>query len=323
MNNSLAISSGQPEGNQEASPRISRRQAVEISSSTGMNTSRRSATVSAEDMYADLERQGGIVATAHTKTGMPVSHDRITDDSIVYVKGREVSVRSALSAGYLVRDADGSLREPWQKAKANPAPEPKAEPTDQTGDDDQPDVGPSDDELEGLGDDELEGLISTVADAAPQQDVISVINAASSGEDLPDQALNQIADSMGLSRDEALEQYETIRSAFEDQASRAVEEATGLDAEAVFEWAREHASSELAGAIRSQAMNRSTAGYQELARQYVENLDSIDPDALLSAQYPEGVRAVQRDGRVVIETPQGAIPWRLAVRKGIAKVSRG
>lgn len=322
MSNSLAIPLGQPEGNDNLSPQISRRQAVEISSTTGMNTSRRSAIASADDMYADLERQGGIVATAHTKTGMPISPDRITDDSIVYVKGREVSVRSALSAGYLVRDPDGTLREPGQGPQNRNTSQSRSEPTDQAYEEERPDLGPSEEDLEGLGDDHLEGLISSVAEAAPQQDVVSVINAVSSGEELPGQAFNQIADSMGLSRDEAMEQYETIRSAFEEQAYRAVEETTGIDAEAVFEWARENAPSDLTKAIRSQAMNRSTAGYRELATKYFENLDSIDPDALLSAQYPEGVRAVQEGGRVVLETPQGAIPWRLAVRKGIAKVSR-
>lgn len=303
----------------------SSRRAAQIDSQTGVVSSSRSATYSATEMYGELAANGGIVATAHNSTGRPLSPDQITEESIVFVGGREVSVRSALGAGYLVRDSEGNLHEPGRSPNVAPTEDARrssSDPGDEQ-EEEQPNQGPLPEDLEPTGNEEVESIIDEVAAAAPQQEVVETIMAAANGEDLPEQSFNRIADSMGMSRDEALTQYESIREAFTEQAGQAVHEATGLDPEVVFEWARENAKQDLAEAIRLQAVNRSTSGYREIAETYIRDLDKIDPDALLNATYPEGVRAVERSGRIVLETPRGPMDWATAVRAGIVTISQG
>ena len=81
---------------------------------------------------------------------------------------------------------------------------------------------------------------------------------------------------------------------------------------------------DLTEAMIEQGTQRSTAGYAALAREYVANLDTIDPDAILGASFPEG-QSARRDGRgqiviTVTDDGKGIDPAKVkesAVAKGL------
>lgn len=89
-------------------------------------------------------------------------------------------------------------------------------------------------------------------------------------------------------------------------------------------WGYANAPELMQRAIRQHATQRTTAGYQAVAKQFVENLDRIDPEAVLQAELPQGWTAKQtKGGRVVLVSPQGREhSWQALAKSGRLTVSR-
>ena len=116
---------------------------------------------------------------------------------------------------------------------------------------------------------------------------------------------------------------ETVFNAMRDQASAAVAK-HGVDAEEVWAWANEPANlPKLQAAVRKHAMTRSTASYADIAQEYIANLDTIDPEAILSADFGGQGKAHRDDnGNIVITDSKGVTyKWSTAVKAGIIKLS--
>jgi hypothetical protein len=75
--------------------------------------------------------------------------------------------------------------------------------------------------------------------------------------------------------------------------------------------------------MQMHGMQRTTAGYVPPVEAYMQNLDTINPAAILNADFPDkGVSAFKSEatGRIVLRIPgRGEIPWSTAVKIGLAK----
>ncbi len=114
-----------------------------------------------------------------------------------------------------------------------------------------------------------------------------------------------------------------VIEAFTRQANAVVEK-HGVGAEDVYQWARENAPGELQKAMSRLGTMRQTGGFNDLAQRYVQNLDTINPAAILNADFGPGV-TVKREagGKLIVHTDRGdSYPWQSAIKAGIIKLSR-
>lgn len=254
----------------------------------------------------------GLLASARTSHGVPVSGSDITEDALVRFPGSsQMTVKEAVSAGLLKRNDDGSFSEVIRKqgnAKAN---------NGASGNEAGKDVV----RAEAFSRD-TEASFEQLRDMASPSAVAGAILAAAKGEEFSDSLLEQAASEMRMEPDALREQATAIREAFSDQAHSAIE-SLGLDSEAFFEWAWKEKASEMRQAVTRHARERTTQSYRDLANAYLTDLPRIAPEAILNAEFADGIKARKAaDGKIILETPIGEIEWTSAMRKGFLKVSR-
>jgi hypothetical protein len=118
---------------------------------------------------------------------------------------------------------------------------------------------------------------------------------------------------MGATLSKAMEGYTSQAEAF--AASR------GVDLQAFGAWATKQHGNELRQAMIGHVQNRDVSAYAPLMDRYVADLDVIDPNAILSAAFPDPGVTARRDEftkRVVLNIPgMGEIGWTAAVRAGL------
>lgn len=219
-----------------------------------------------------------------------------------------MSVALAEQFGY-IRRAPGGHYENAQAAQQAPAAE-KAQPQDRG---------------EALQDSEAEAAITHFAAGVPALEQIAAVEDLIRNDGvLSNDILSRASMRMGVDAGQVSAMAAKMVAGFRAQALAAVARtAGGVDAEAVLAWAKAEAREELDAAMRKQAYDRSTEGYRNLAARYVENLDQIDPEAVLNADYDSGITAFQADGEVILNIPKrGQVPYRIAVREGWIRVSK-
>lgn len=250
-----------------------------------------------------VSQTGGTITLARNSWGTTKTGSDITEASIINLNGMETTIKAAMAAGMVVRNADGSYAVVGaQSTQQQPAQE-------------DPNAG-----MEGLGDDALEASITEVASKASASDVVSVINAISKNEGIPEAAIGRIASQMGLEPGEAMARAETIRQAFETQALAAIGK-SGFDAQEVVAWAWANRPDLMQKAIYSHATERHTKGYGNVVKAYLGGLEKSNPQAILNAQLPQGMTARQmRDGSIMVSTPHGDFPWSALLRMGAVSV---
>lgn len=117
-------------------------------------------------------------------------------------------------------------------------------------------------------------------------------------------------------------QIETVRTAMLAQASAVVEK-SGVNPDAVWQWANQHHRAALGEAVRAHAMNRSTTGYTNVARAYMEALPEHDPELILNSDFGGQGRA-HRDpntGKIIITTKGGhQFEWKAALKAGVVSL---
>lgn len=251
---------------------------------------------------------GQTITQARTPSGFPRSGASITENDIVKVNGQEGRIKDMMRVGLITQNPDGSfsLTDPAQRSQQKDAPQDTTQ--------DQP-------QGEALADDP-ETTITEIASKAQPGDVMGCITSFASNGEFSAAALDRVAFQMGLSPEAARDQAESIRAAFEAQAHATVS-ATGFDPREVLSWAQDNVPDKLKSAVIKQATERTTEGYQEIVKGYTMALDRANPEAILNAQFPEGVTAKRmKDGTILLNTPQGEVEWKTAVRNGWVKVSR-
>ncbi|RAU22298.1 hypothetical protein CU669_09245 [Paramagnetospirillum kuznetsovii] len=144
------------------------------------------------------------------------------------------------------------------------------------------------------------------------------------GQPIRDSHITQAASQMGKEPAQVRAMVDQVKGAFETQA-RSVVDRAGLHADDVFAWASQDQKGRdlMKQAIHDQAIKRTTSGYQKVAQAYLENLDTINPDALLNAQLGEGLKVKRSsNGKIVLETPKGELEYRSAIKAGLIKISK-
>jgi len=99
-------------------------------------------------------------------------------------------------------------------------------------------------------------------------------------------------------------------------------ETQGMHRDVCLAWALQNHPDMYKMAVINHATKRSTKGYQEIAAKYVASLDTANPDAILNAQFGEGITASKaRNGEIILHTPQGDFEWKASVRAGRVSIS--
>ena len=167
-----------------------------------------------------------------------------------------------------------------------------------------------------------ESTITTLANSVSPSTVMGAVMDFAHGREVNATTISHAASEMGLEPSQVQAMVGQIRGAFETQA-RAVVDKTGLSSDEVFNWAYENRPDLMREAIRHQATQRNTSGYQKVAQAYLENLDAINPDALLNAQLGDGLEIKKGlNGKLVLKTPMGEMEYRSAVKAGVIKISK-
>ena len=99
----------------------------------------------------------------------------------------------------------------------------------------------------------------------------------------------------------------------------------GVDMEQFTDWARTHHAGDLKNAMQRHVQQRDVGAYGALVGRYMENLDRIDPQSILSAKFPDtGMSAFKAaDGRIVLNIPgHGQVSWSAAVKAGLVSPRR-
>ena len=238
------------------------------------------------------------------------------------IPGDMMKLRFALSGGFVHRNADGSYApgpgQPGDTAKS--LADPKVEDAKTDDDDDKAgDTG----EGEAL-DDKIESDIDTLLESSSPDDQLAAIAQVAESGQVSSELIAATAQASGVSPEVMTEQVGNVIAAFETQARDAITEATGIDSQVVIDWMKAEHMGALKAAEYAHATKRSTSGYTELAKAYVENLDTIDPEAILGATYPDG-QSARRDGRgdIIITVDGQEFTWRSAVRAGFVSLKAG
>lgn len=239
----------------------------------------------------------------------------ITEDDIVRTSSGEIQIKAAERVGLVSKNPDGTYTL-HVGGEASPSSEGEGEGPEGTPDNAQ---DTTEVKMEAL-DETTESMITEAAQGADVGDVMSAINAFAQGEMIREDTVGRIASSLGLEPGEASDRIETVRAGFESQA-RAMVAKTGLDPQAVFDAAWKDAPELMQNAIRHHAMERNTGGYQAVVNHYVLNMDTLNPDAILNAEFPDGTKAHRgQTGKIMLATPKGRMEWKSAVRAGFVKI---
>ena len=238
-------------------------------------------------------------------------HDADMESRVTLQNGMEMTIRSALEAGFISQDSEGSFKAGPVDSSAGQekAPEDK--------DLDPADAGEFLPEAD-------EAVMQELIDNTSAHDQVSIIQDITSGDGAMDpNTINRAASEAGMEPAQMEAKINSVGMAMLEQANQAVAK-HGVDPQAMWEHYNEPANlPKLQAAVRKHAMTRSTASYGELAREYISNLDTIDPDAILSADFGGQGKAHRDDsGKIVVTDASGTTyTWKSAVKAGIIKLS--
>jgi hypothetical protein len=257
------------------------------------------------------------VVVAKSLMGRQLTGADIREDSVVNIGGIETTVAAAKAIGKIRVNSNGILvyadagLAPKEATNAAPKGQPKVQQQEQ----------PTPAEVEML-DPASETVMQEIVSSVPKLGNMTVHAAQKhliEEGSLPLDLLNRVSTAMGQEPTAVAAKFEQVRQAFTKQAHDAV----GHGAEAVFDYARQHAPQELRAAIDQQVKHGSTKGYQRIAQNYFERLDQINPNEILQSQAGQQLGARrENDGTITIEHPKyGRVQWRVAVRKGLFKVA--
>jgi hypothetical protein len=291
---------------------------------TGKQTfsNREAARHRAPTTSANEEKTGRLTHVISRELGRAVPANEAKDTDLVNVGSMQVSVRTLIARGDLVREQDGSLRAVSGKPPVSAQEKAQAQQRQdqqKAAQERQQDAPPAPEAVSP----EVEKVITEVATGANPSDVLAVVNTLGKGQEPGEAELGRIASKMGVEPEQVAEKFETVRSAMEGQALRSVG-SLGIDAQDIMTWGYENCPDVMKRAINQHATQRSTKGYQEVAKQFVENLDTIDPASILEAELPAGWSARIAGDRktVLLVSPEGREhSYRALAKAGKVKVS--
>jgi hypothetical protein len=253
--------------------------------------------------------QGVLAAAKAHGTPKPASQLRPSD--LVTFQGNQMTLEVAERIGLVSKDpTTGFYRDNGPTAEAAVAA-PPVEPADPRLED--PHFGqplPSEEAAASF-----KELVNTVTPGTQVRGILGVID---NGE-VTQATLNSAATEAGIEPSAMQAKINSAMDGFRSQAA-SLAKSTGADPEAFFEWAKANRTGDMKEAMRNHVMQRTTAGYAPLLREFNESLAERDPDVVLNATFPDaGVRAFRgNDGAVVLSIPgKGTMSYRSAVKAGL------
>lgn len=246
--------------------------------------------------------KAGAALVARSQSGRILNGKEIGRDALVAIPGYpETSVGAAAQLGLIQQNEAGV----WTYTDKIAGEAQQQDSGEQQADQPQ---APKPSDPTPLDNPEAESLMVNAVSKLGNMDGIAAIAQAVDTGTLSDDLLNRVATSLGVEPEKAWEQMSTIATSLYQQAARL----TGPNHEQVWAWAREHASEDLRRAAIEHARDGNASGYRPLAVRYIEQLDQLDPDAILNSRDAEarGVRR-ERDGTITLIHPKaGRVSWR-------------
>lgn len=285
-------------------------------------------TLSSSSVNADVPVNSDLAGkpvTGKNSFGRNLSGSELKADSIIDVGGLQTTLAAAKAAGLVVEVNGqhyyaGAAPRPFaDPSHANNAPRVEENDGAQKQQQQQDDISPelaADQELQAATFDPQAGaVLAEVGDKLQSGEIQSVTRDLVEQGSLTPEAINLVAQRLGVTPEEAAAKANTVHAAYLQQANTAV----GPVADAVFDYARTTAPQALKDAINAHVQNGDLSGYRALHRTFIENLDHIRPDFLLSQ---DAVKALngrrESDGTLTIETSKGVrTSWKNAIRLGL------
>ena len=247
-----------------------------------------------------------VLTEARDDAGRKVFGKDISHKHIVQLRsGVETSLGAALHTGEVVQMPDGSYALAGGGQQASRA----------ASDDREKEPEPSREVQLGA---ETDALIVELAQGVPATDAAQLIGDACSGREFDEAALSRAASNLGVEPEAFVQKADQVRDAYE-QAALASVSGYGVDPYDIMAFGYEHMPDEMNAAIRRLiAGDRRTDSFPAIAEQYFENLDKIDPDALLDAEFGPGVEIYRgQNGKIMVRVEgRGETSYGVAVRAG-------
>lgn len=266
----------------------------------------------------------------HMATGLPVPRNRLTEDSLVTLPngGGEWRVGELLRTGEVAQTKEGWFYIPNVEAPS-PGGEGGLEPTE------DPDDGghPGDDDDASAAEyfsDEIEAELVATASRISEASQDILIAALANKVQLDGDMVSAMAREASMSQEAAEGTIAGIADLLMGQAAASIDADLGGHGEAALRWAYESGDPEInelwKDAVYAQTELRSTRGYREIGKLYLENLPYIAPEEVKYAAVngvPEGV-ALKFDqfGDAYFEVGTDRLYWRLLVREGMLKIRK-
>ena len=256
--------------------------------------------------------------TGKSSMGRALSGNELQPNSVVKIGTMEGTVSGLTAAGLIQKTAAGGY-EYTAKAKAfghkvdgaqPAAPQQPQEPRQSQPQEQQQQQEAADSKPVPL-DEEGEGLLQEFKSAVPGDVLVNGISRVITSGELSDTDIATVAKHFNISPEEA----RTKATAFQESFTRQAHQAVGPESHAIFDWARTTAPAALQEAMHDHVHSGSLAGYQNIANNYLQNLDTINPAAILDSEDGKKLNArLESNGRISIDTPRGRMGWSSWVR---------
>jgi len=257
------------------------------------------------------------IATLQSRSGRPISAHEAGPRDIVTVFGSQTTVANAIHMGILQRHpATGALVETGKTKEQllgiREGATPAASPASNGGD--KPHRAPALSRAAEQFRDVLRGSV-------PGTELAGAYASYIEQGKLTDLTVNRIASHLMITPEQAAENLSLYAEALDDQRARALSSFGVTDIEGFEAWAKQAKPGMFKQARTEQITQGSVSGYRTLAQIYFENLDTIDTERVMSADFGSGITPRLSGGKVILNIPGvGQVPYRTAVSRGIVKV---
>jgi hypothetical protein len=246
----------------------------------------------------------GILSTARSTSGRPLSGNDVKPDTTVMVHGMETSVAAAVAAGFLQRNGDGSYSDVAQSTS-----DPQGQPGPQQ---DQPQAQPAKvADLPGEAHQFAMDFTSRVGNVEIARGLSEMIEGGALSQD----SLSRIAGATSLEPGEVVRRAETIRAGYEAQAR----EMLGPWADHIISYANLRDRSAARKAVDRHINHEAPDAYDGLVQNFWLNLDKHNPDLILKAGNASEIGARREsNGTITVQVPgmPTRMTWGAAVRAG-------
>lgn len=260
------------------------------------------------------EASGDILDTLRTANGSRGNPDATSLRDRLTVGGMEIEVATAIRMGYMSRDIDGRLRATGRTAQDvvnETTREDVKTPADAFFADPKFAVehGPGE-----------RDFVAYVEAKVPRGDLVRAYREGLAGDTINPLTLQRLGEALGMDPKQAEGVMHGLADAFGKQETEALKRlgiATPEDVHHFRAWVEADKDREYREAKHRQLISGDLGGIATLAQTYWRNLDKINPEAIMRADFGPGI-SVRRasNGEIIVRTPKGEVSWGAAVRTG-------